>query len=125
MASGSDWSGQTWANGSGPTFAEWSAQSDEEGSSDDEGSSEMLMRGSSPSPPWVLIAACHGASFAHKLLLKHQLQHQYYVTRKTHNAHHKDYKLNALGNQLRGLAQGRHLLSMVNKLEFYLGTPPY
>jgi hypothetical protein len=167
MASGSDWSGQAWANQFGsPSFAERSAQipvvamsrrrgfnrkdlrqldpserwsrlcaracddpdeeiyfgchaeSDAESSSDDEVSS-------SPSPPWVLNTACEWASFAHRLLLRQQLRLKHNVVCKTRDADHKDYKLKVLGNKLQGIAQGRHVLSTVDKLEFYLGTPLY
>jgi hypothetical protein len=80
--------------------------------SDDEGSLHQVSRSLSAR----LIVACGWASFAHRLLLKQQLQ--------SHVIYRGGNSFEVAVRQLQALARGEHPLSTVDKVEFYLGTPP-
>ena len=95
--------------------------SDEEDVSDSDGEDAL---GYSPSPPWVLKAACKWASFAHRLLLRQEYRDQLYMAHKTWQGRYKHYELHKYGCHLRALEEGRHPLNAVDKLT-YLTGPPY
>ena len=73
----------------------------------------------SPNPPWIQMAACDWASFAHRLLLRQELRDKHYMTHKGQDVF-KQYKLLHYARHLRALAKGEHPLSTIDKLDFYL-----
>ena len=79
-------------------------------------------------PPWVVIPACDWASFAHRLMLKAELQARHCMVKQDNQAqHYIRHKLLAIDRQLLALEKGEHLLSIVNRLKFYydVNGPPY
>ena len=96
------------------------------GDSDDEYDEDSDL---SPSPPWVLMAACELASFAHRLLLRQEYREKRDMARKTHGRHRKTrkphHKVLVYVRHLRAIAEGGHPLSTVDRLKFYLNGPPY
>ena len=73
----------------------------------------------SPSPPWIQMAACDWASFAHRLLLRQELRYKHCMTHKGQDVF-KQYKLLHYARHLRALAKGEHPLSTIDRFDFYL-----
>ena len=70
-------------------------------------------------PPWIQMAACDWASFAHRLLLRQELRDKHYMTHKGQDVF-KQYKLLRYARHLRALAKGEHPLSTIDRFDFYL-----
>ena len=81
----------------------------------------------SPSPPWRVIAACDWASFTHRLLLRKLLRDKHDVLFHSPSRSSSYGRLLICGRLLRGLANGQHPLSRIDRLEFYYNGrgPPY
>ena len=110
---------------------------DDEGSDNEDSDNEGSVRREwSPSPPWIQLAASEWASFAHRLLLRQELRDKHdvlthhvssttrYEIRRTQD-HFKHYRLRTYGRLLQALANGRHPLSTLDRVEFYLNGHPY